>query len=206
MGRAGGRAGAGLTRPHFSGKERVAVVRVSGGIVGGSGTGDSTITAPAVIRTLEALSSTPKIKAVVLHINSGGGDALASDLMWRAVAKLAANKPVVACMGDVAASGGYYIAMGAHHIVAQVRLAAARARAGSYVYGCACTGRGPAAWCGDVSAVRFRRHLVPLRSRGVRRGIGRRGRGGRSGRRGPRRPATPTDRRATLTVAKLLAY
>ena len=47
-----------------------------------------------------------------------------------------------------------------------------RARAGSYVYGCACTGRGPAAWCGDVSAVRFRRHLVPLRSRGVRRGIG----------------------------------
>ena len=61
----------------------------------------------------------PKIKAVVLVVNSPGGDALASDLVWRAVRRLAAVKPVVACMTDVAASGGYYIAMAANAIVAQ---------------------------------------------------------------------------------------
>ena len=57
--------------------------------------------------------------AVVLRVDSPGGDALASDLMWREIQQLAAKKPVVACMGDVAASGGYYMSMGAQAIVAQ---------------------------------------------------------------------------------------
>ena len=50
---------------------------------------------------------------VVLRVDSPGGDALASDLMWREIKKLAEKKPVVACMGDVAASGGYYMSMAA---------------------------------------------------------------------------------------------
>lgn len=55
----------------------------------------------------------------MLRVDSPGGDALASDLMWREIRKLAEKKPVIACMGDVAASGGYYMAMGAQAIVAE---------------------------------------------------------------------------------------
>lgn len=50
---------------------------------------------------------------MVLRVDSPGGDALASDLMWREIRQLAAKKPVVACMADVAASGGYYMSMAA---------------------------------------------------------------------------------------------
>ena len=57
--------------------------------------------------------------AVVLRVDSPGGDALASDLMWREIRELAATKPVVASMADVAASGGYYMAMACSHIVAE---------------------------------------------------------------------------------------
>jgi protease-4 len=55
----------------------------------------------------------PRHAGVVLRVDSPGGDALASDLMWREIRKLAEKKPVVACMGDVAASGGYYMSMAA---------------------------------------------------------------------------------------------
>lgn len=58
-------------------------------------------------------------KAVVLRINSPGGDALASDVIWREVVLLGKKKPVVVSMGDVAASGGYYIAMAANKVYAQ---------------------------------------------------------------------------------------
>jgi hypothetical protein len=51
------------------------------------------------------------LSGVVLRVDSPGGDALASDLMWREIRMLAEKKPVVACMGDVAASGGYYMSM-----------------------------------------------------------------------------------------------
>lgn len=60
-----------------------------------------------------------QVAAVVVRIDSPGGDALASDLMWREVRQLAAEKPVVASMGDVAASGGYYLAMGAPTVVCE---------------------------------------------------------------------------------------
>jgi protease-4 len=59
------------------------------------------------------------VKAVVLRVDSPGGDALASDLMWRELRLLAAEKPVVASMADVAASGGYYMAMACNKIVAE---------------------------------------------------------------------------------------
>ncbi len=58
------------------------------------------------------------IKSVVFRINSGGGSALASELIWREVSLTAAKKPVIVSMGDVAASGGYYIATPATKIVA----------------------------------------------------------------------------------------
>lgn len=60
----------------------------------------------------------PRTRAVVLLVDSPGGAANASDLMWREVVRLAEAKPVVASFGDVAASGGYYLACGAREIVA----------------------------------------------------------------------------------------
>ncbi|KAG1327492.1 putative Serine protease SPPA, chloroplastic [Cocos nucifera] len=65
------------------------------------------------------LSDTQRYKAVILRIDSPGGDALASDLMWREIKLLAATKPVIVSMADVAASGGYYMAMAAGTIVAE---------------------------------------------------------------------------------------
>ncbi|KAL2340336.1 hypothetical protein Fmac_008276 [Flemingia macrophylla] len=60
-----------------------------------------------------------KYKAVIIRIDSPGGDALASDLIWREIRLLAASKPVIASMSDVAASGGYYMAMRAGVIVVE---------------------------------------------------------------------------------------
>lgn len=59
------------------------------------------------------------IAAVVMYVNSGGGSALASDLIWRDVERVRRRKPVVVYMGNVAASGGYYVAATTNHIVAQ---------------------------------------------------------------------------------------
>lgn len=71
-----------------------------------------------VVPALDALADQDQIKAVVLAVNSPGGSALASDLIARSVTALAKRKPVVAVMGNVAASGGYYISAVAHEIVA----------------------------------------------------------------------------------------
>lgn len=60
-----------------------------------------------------------RVAAVVFHVDSGGGDSGASDLIWREVARLSRKKPVVAYMGDVAGSGGYYVLAGATSVVAQ---------------------------------------------------------------------------------------
>ncbi|KAG1677042.1 hypothetical protein FOA52_001212 [Chlamydomonas sp. UWO 241] len=101
------------------GKKRIVVLRTSGAIVGkASGTG-GTITPDGIIPILRALAKDKGVAAVVLRVDSPGGDALASDLMWREIRLLAAKKPVVASMGDVAASGGYYMAMGCGKIVAE---------------------------------------------------------------------------------------
>lgn len=72
-----------------------------------------------LIRVLDKLRARDNVKAVVLRINSPGGSALASDLIWHAVKRLASVKPVVVSMGDVAASGGYYIASPATRVYAQ---------------------------------------------------------------------------------------
>jgi protease-4 len=73
----------------------------------------------AYASTLEALRRSPDVRGVALRIESPGGDALASDLLWRSVERLAREKPVVATLGEVAASGGYYLACGADAIFAE---------------------------------------------------------------------------------------
>ncbi|MEX2599262.1 MAG: signal peptide peptidase SppA [Dehalococcoidia bacterium] len=83
-------------------------------LVGGAQAGSDT-----VIRALRQAARDPNIKAVVCYVESPGGSALASDLIWREIQRLDARKPVVAYMGSVAGSGGYYVAVGARHIVAR---------------------------------------------------------------------------------------
>jgi protease-4 len=70
-----------------------------------------------LIKAIRQAAGDSTVKAVVLRVDSPGGSALASDLIWRALEKL--DKPFVASMGDTAASGGYYISMGAHTIFAE---------------------------------------------------------------------------------------
>ena len=62
-----------------------------------------------MIRQLRSLQKNKRVEAVILRIDSGGGDALASDLMWREIQERGKTKPVLASMSDVAASGGYYM-------------------------------------------------------------------------------------------------
>jgi protease-4 len=72
-----------------------------------------------VVAAVNDAANDNSIKAIVLRVDSPGGSALASDLMWYALENAKAKKPVVVSMGDVAASGGYYIACNANKIVAQ---------------------------------------------------------------------------------------
>lgn len=77
------------------------------------------IVSTKVIKDLQELADNNQVKAVVLRINSGGGDAYASEQIWRAVKELNKKKPVVVSMGGMAASGAYYMSMGAQYIMAQ---------------------------------------------------------------------------------------
>lgn len=77
------------------------------------------IVSTKVIKDLQELADNSQVKAVVLRINSGGGDAYASEQIWRAVKELNKKKPVVVSMGGMAASGAYYMSMGAQYIMAQ---------------------------------------------------------------------------------------
>jgi protease-4 len=102
--------------------DHVAVVYAIGNIVDGKGGGvlgaRQEIASQTMVAALRALAADPSVKAVVLRIDSGGGSAQASELIWNAVADLKAKKPVIVSMSDVAASGGYYIASGATKIFA----------------------------------------------------------------------------------------
>ncbi|MBK7959420.1 MAG: signal peptide peptidase SppA [Bacteroidetes bacterium] len=97
---------------------KIAVVIAEGDIVDGKGDRNN-IGSSRYAKVFKDLRENNDIKAVVLRINSGGGSALASDVMWRELELLKAKKPVVVSMGDVAASGGYYIAANAKQIFAQ---------------------------------------------------------------------------------------
>ncbi len=100
----------------------VAVVVATGAITmesGGFFEGGSGISARSLTRTLKKLKEDETVRAVVLRIDSPGGSALASDLLWHEVRRLVAVKPVIVSVGDMAASGGYYIASAATRIVAE---------------------------------------------------------------------------------------
>lgn len=98
-------------------ENKIAVIVAEGDISTGKGD-ENTIGSDKICETLRKVRADKKVKAVVMRINSPGGSALASDIMWREIQLLKAEKPVIASMSDVAASGGYYMAMGCDKIVA----------------------------------------------------------------------------------------
>jgi len=98
---------------------RVGVVELRGAIVSQSRGGSEVADARKVIAALREARQSPRVGAVVLHIDSPGGSALASDQIAREITRLRERKPVVAYFADVAASGGYYVAAPAQEIVAR---------------------------------------------------------------------------------------
>lgn len=99
-------------------KNKIAVIVAQGDIVSGRGD-EETVGSEQIAETLRKARRDEEVKAIVLRINSPGGSSMASDVMWREVMLAANAKPLIASMGDVAASGGYYMAMAADTIVAQ---------------------------------------------------------------------------------------
>jgi protease IV len=98
-------------------RDRIAVIYASGNILPGDAE-EGSIGSEAFSKALREARRDKNVKAIVLRVNSGGGSALASDVILRELLLAKAEKPVVASFGDVAASGGYYIACGADKIVA----------------------------------------------------------------------------------------
>ena len=101
-------------------KPKIAVVYAVGEIMEGKSEtgafGASSLGSTTIVAALRKAADDPKVSAIVLRIDSPGGSATASDLIWRETVRV--KKPVIASMGDVAGSGGYYIAMGAKKIFA----------------------------------------------------------------------------------------
>ncbi len=99
------------------GNKKIAVVYAAGDIVGGKGDNES-VGSDAFRALLQKLRLDDDIKAIVFRVNSPGGSSLASDVIWREVSLTKKVKPVIVSMGDVAASGGYYIACNADSVFA----------------------------------------------------------------------------------------
>jgi protease-4 len=97
--------------------DRIAVIIASGDIVMGKGD-NNTIGSDKFSEEIRKAAKNDKIKAIVLRVNSPGGSAMASDIIWNEIIQARKKKPVIASMSDVAASGGYYISMGCDSIVA----------------------------------------------------------------------------------------
>ena len=98
-------------------KNKIAVIYASGDIVEGEGNEDE-IGSGKISRTIREAREDSAIKAIVFRVNSGGGSALASEIIWRELDLARKVKPVIASMGDVAASGGYYVLAAADTILA----------------------------------------------------------------------------------------
>lgn len=117
-----------LTRPLKPAQPgRVAFVSLDGAIIPGNSRqlpipipflGGKMAGSESVVRALRAAGKDRQTKAIVFHVESGGGSPLASDLIWREVSLLAKRMPVVAVMGSVAGSGGYYVLTHATKIIA----------------------------------------------------------------------------------------
>ena len=99
------------------GDKKIAVVYAAGDIVGGKGDNES-VGSDAFRALLQKLRLDGDIKAIVFRVNSPGGSSLASDIIWREISLTKKVKPVIVSMGDVAASGGYYIACNADSVFA----------------------------------------------------------------------------------------
>ncbi len=98
-------------------KDKIAIIYASGEITTGKST-EKTMGSETIAEALKKAREDDKIKAIVLRINSPGGSALASDIIWRETVLAKQKKPLIVSMGDLAASGGYYIACAADTIVA----------------------------------------------------------------------------------------
>lgn len=98
-------------------KDKIAVIYAQGAIESGDGN-ETTIGSERISKAIRKARLDDKVKAIVLRVNSPGGSALASDVIWREMTLAKAAKTVVVSMGDVAASGGYYIACDADKIYA----------------------------------------------------------------------------------------
>lgn len=98
-------------------KNKIAIIYAVGDIVSGEGTEDN-IGSERISKAIRKARLDSNVKAIVFRINSGGGSALASDVIWREIVLAKEKKPVIASMGDYAASGGYYIACAADTIIA----------------------------------------------------------------------------------------
>jgi protease-4 len=107
----------------FGTKPRVAIVYAVGTIIPGESQSSplmgGMVGADTIVRGLRQAVSDDSVRAIVLRVDSPGGSGTASDAVWREVALARRKKPVVASMGDYAASGGYYVSMNADSIVAQ---------------------------------------------------------------------------------------
>src|SRR5690606_23990460 len=102
---------------------RIAVLYVVGVIASGESSydqpGGAVTGSDTVLQWLRKVRADNAVRAIVLRIDSPGGSAVASDVIWREIMLTRSVKPVIASMGDVAASGGYYVAMPANVVVAQ---------------------------------------------------------------------------------------
>jgi len=103
-------------RPKKLAKDKIAVIYAQGSIAGGENSGN--IGSETILQAFRKARENKRIKAVVFRVNSPGGSALASDIIWREVLLTKKVKPVVVSMGDYAASGGYYISCAADSIFA----------------------------------------------------------------------------------------
>ncbi|WP_445382951.1 signal peptide peptidase SppA [Robiginitalea sp. IMCC43444] len=102
----------------YSGKDKIAVVFAQGEILYGEGSPEF-IGQGMMQKALKKAREDDQIKAVVIRINSPGGSALSSEIIWREIRQTQEKKPVVVSISDVAASGGYYMAVGADQIIAE---------------------------------------------------------------------------------------
>ncbi len=109
----------GNTKSFLGNKDKIAVILAEGEIHMGSGPGSETIYSDELSSLIREIDKDKEVKAVVLRVNSPGGSALASDVIWRSLDYLKKNKKLVTSFSDVAASGGYYIAAGSDAIFAE---------------------------------------------------------------------------------------
>ena len=125
-----GTASKALEVPYRSRKARkvVGLVSITGAIVRGVSRrspvplpflGREQAGSDSVVAALRVAEKSRRIAAILLHVDSPGGDAFASDLIWREVERIRSKKPVVVLMGNVAASGGYYVSAPACHVIAR---------------------------------------------------------------------------------------